>query len=244
MKKYNTQAIVLKNIKYKDSDKIFTLFTKDNGKISAIGRGVRKISSKRAGNLDTLNLISTSIYSNSNGIKNIEEVKTLESFKNLKNNLKKSLKAYYLAELIYKTTEETEEDEQSAKIFNLFVRTLKALDKNGYEGDLFVCYFEMNYMNILGYQFTVDRCHSCGKPITESWNRYTFNIDNGGIECDKCSKFGLSLSKDAALSLESVMRGNLTKEMHDLVGEIDKVLKIYIGRKLESKFKSLEINME
>ena len=61
MKKYNTKAIVLKSVKYKDADKIFTLFTKEYGKISAIGRGVRKINSRRSGNLDTLNYVSVGI---------------------------------------------------------------------------------------------------------------------------------------------------------------------------------------
>jgi len=239
MKKYNTQAIVLKNIKYKDSDKIFTLFTKDFGKISAIGRGVRKISSKRAGNLDTLNLVLISIYESDNGIRNIEEVKTLESFKNLKKDLKKSMKAYYIMELIYKSTEE---DESVPRIFELLIKSLKALEKNNYEGNLFVCYFEMNLMKLLGYQLTVDKCHKCERVLDDSWKKYTFNVENGGVECERCAGFGIDLSKEAALSLRKIMDGKLSKETHSLIDEIDKIMKIYIGRKLESRFKSLEID--
>ena len=239
MKKYNTQAIVLKNIKYKDSDKIFTLFSKDYGKISAIARGVRKISSRRGGNLDTLNFISVSIYEGSNGIKNIEEVKTLESFKNLKKDLGKSMKAYYIVELVHKATEE---DESFSGIFELLVKSLKALEKNGYAGDLFVTYFEINLMKILGYQLTVDKCRKCERVLDETWKKYIFNVENGSIECEKCAKFGVGLSKDAALAFGEIYKGKMTKEMHKLVPEIDKIMKIYISRKLESKFKSLEID--
>jgi len=39
MNKFNTKAVVLKSIKYKDFDRIFTLFTKEHGKMSAIAGG-------------------------------------------------------------------------------------------------------------------------------------------------------------------------------------------------------------
>ena len=238
MKKYNTQAIVLKNIKYKDADKIFTLFTKDYGKISAIARGVRKINSRRSGNLDTLNLISLSIHEDDHSIRNIEEAKTIESFRDLKKDLNKSVKAFYIAELILKSTEE---DENIPRVFDLIVKTLRAINKNSYEGDLFVCYFEMNLMKLLGYELTLDKCKKCGRVLSKNWKKYFFNVDNGGIECEKCSKFGISLTKEACLYLHNISIGKLTKEMQLKVEEIDKLMKIYISRKIESKFKSLEI---
>jgi DNA repair protein RecO (recombination protein O) len=238
MKKFNSKAVVLRSTKYKDSDKIFTLFTKEYGKISAIARGVRKISSRRGGNLDTLNLISVKIHESSNGIKNIEEVKTIESSKNIKKDLAKSLKAYYIAELIHKSTEEGEKLEP---IFDLLIKFLKILEKNGYSGDLFVTYFETNLMKLLGYELTLDRCRKCGRSLDENWDKYTFNLETGSIECEKCSKFGIEMSKKCALAFKSVSNGKMNKEMHSFFPEMDKIMKMYIGRKLESKFKSLEI---
>lgn len=239
MKKFNTQAIVLKNIKYKDSDKIFTLLTKDMGKITAMARGVRKIISRRAGNLDTLNLISVGIHESIGGIKDIEEVKTLESFRNLKKDLKKSTKAYYMVELIHKSVEENEEVKE---IFELLVKSLKSLDKDGYSGELIVSFFELNLMKLLGYQLTLDKCRKCGRLLDKSWKRYTFNVENGSLECENCAKYGVSVSKEASLEFLNVFNGKLTKESQKVSSEIDKIMKIYIGRKLESKFKSLEID--
>lgn len=239
MKKLKTQAVVLKNIKYKDSDKIFTLLSKDFGKISAIARGVRKISSRRAGNLDTLNLVSISLHEGNGGMKNIEEVRTLESFKNLKKDLKKSVKAFYLVELIHRAIEENEE---VSKIFDLLVGSLKALQKDGYYGELIVSYFEMNLMKLLGFQLTLDKCRKCGQALDGSWKRYSFNVENGSFECENCVKYGVGVSKEAALEFINVFNGHLTKESQAVAAEIDKIMKIYISRKLESKFKSLEID--
>ena len=152
MKKYNVRAVVLKSLKYRDSDKIFTLLSKEKGKISAIGRGVRKISSRRNGNLDTLNLISVSIHEDRVGFKSIEEVKTIESFKNLKKDFGKSVKAYYLIELVHKSIEE---DEPVPEVFNLLVKCLKALDKNNYSGDLYISYFEINFIKYWGIRWAL-----------------------------------------------------------------------------------------
>ncbi len=241
MKKYNVRAVVLKSLKYRDSDKIFTLLSKEKGKISAIGRGVRKISSRRNGNLDTLNLISVSIHEDRVGFKSIEEVKTIESFKNLKKDFGKSVKAYYLIELVHKSIEE---DEPVPEVFNLLVKCLKALDKNNYSGDLYISYFEINFMKILGYQMGFDKCGICGKKLDDSWKEYYFNVENGSIECGDCSKIGLSISKGAALALNRISNGKLEKDDQKIFEEIDKILKMYIGRKLENKFKSLEIDLD
>lgn len=239
MRKFNTNAIVLKSIKYRDSDKIFTLFTKDYGKISAIARGVRKISSRRSGNLDTLNFVDVSIHEDSRGFKNIEEVRTIESFKKVKSDLGKCAKAYYIVELVHKAVEE---GDKVSGIFELLIKCLKALDKNGYSGDLFITYFEINLMEMLGYQMSVKKCRKCGRVLDDNWKKYSFNVDNGSIECENCAKFGIDISREAALVMEPIYAGKMDKKMHGVVSEIDKIMKIYIGRKLENKFKSLEID--
>lgn len=241
MKKYNVRAVVLKSLKYRDSDKIFTLLSNEKGKISAIGRGVRKISSRRNGNLDTLNLISANIHEDRIGYKSIEEVKTIESFKNLKKDFGKSIKAYYLIELVHKSIEESE---SVPEVFNLLVKCLKALDKNNYSGDLYVSYFEINFMKILGYQMNFDNCRVCGKKLDDSWKNHYFNLENGSIECGDCSKIGINISKNAAMSLNRIFNGKLEKSDHKIFEEIDKILKMYVGRKLENKFKSLEIDLD
>jgi len=148
VKKYNTEAIVLKSINYKDKDKIYTVFTERYGKFSIVGRGVRKISSKRGGNLDSLNHISIKVTEMDNGLKNLDEVIVLNSFKDIKANYPKSLKAYYFAELINKNIEESFED---PKVFKLFKRCLEILDKDSLPVPILTLFFEMHLLKELGY---------------------------------------------------------------------------------------------
>lgn len=148
MKKWNTEAIVLKSINYKDKDKIYTIFTDRYGKFSIVGRGVRKISSKRGGNLDSLNYVSIKLTEMDNGLKNLDEVIVLNSFKNVKNDYELSLKAYYFAELINKNIEEGFED---IKIFKLFKKCLEILDSRSLSLDILTLFFEIQLLKELGY---------------------------------------------------------------------------------------------
>src|SRR5690606_7475011 len=55
---YLTSGIVLRRRDYKEFDRLYTLYTEDYGKIEAIARGSRKITSKLAGHLEPMSYSS------------------------------------------------------------------------------------------------------------------------------------------------------------------------------------------
>jgi DNA repair protein RecO (recombination protein O) len=154
MRNYNIKGIVLKSTNYKDADKIYSVLTRELGKISVLGKGVRKISSRRGGNMDTINLISAKLSENRKGFKRLEEVKTIDSFKEIKESYELSCAAYYMAELIYRSLEEEEESE---KIFNLLVKCLKVLTNPTIRPGLITNHFELGLLGALGYEYQADR---------------------------------------------------------------------------------------
>jgi len=96
---YRTQGIVLKKVDQGEADRMFTFYTKDFGKLEVLGRGVRKIKSKLRGGLETfrfseVEFIQGRVY------KTITDVRLIDSFKNLRNDLKKLTLAYRLSELL------------------------------------------------------------------------------------------------------------------------------------------------
>lgn len=48
---FHTQGVILKKSPYREFDEIFTIYTKDFGKIEAIGRGIKKPAAKLANHL-------------------------------------------------------------------------------------------------------------------------------------------------------------------------------------------------
>lgn len=79
MKSFNTLAIILGNKNFGENHKLIFLYSKDLGKIKAIAKGARKITSKFSGHLETLNIVEAQLYF---GPKNIliTEINTLKSF--------------------------------------------------------------------------------------------------------------------------------------------------------------------
>jgi len=149
MPSFTTKAVVLKNFDFKDTDKIYTLLSEDRGKISGIGKGVRKVSSRRGGNLDTLNLIEVQLNEHASGQNYITEVKTLKPFRKIKENLELSNQAFYMAELINKFIDQ---DENVKPIFDLLISSLESLQTGPGKVSLKVNKFEIKLMQILGYQ--------------------------------------------------------------------------------------------
>ena len=149
MAKFNTEAIVLKNIKFKDTDKIFTLLSRDRGKISAVAKGVRKVSSRRSGNLDTLNQIEVQLAEHVSGQNYLSEVKTKNGFKKVKSDYDLSKKAFYIVELVNKSIWE---DESSHEVYDLLLSTLQSLDQGSEEPTVVINKFEIKFMQSLGYE--------------------------------------------------------------------------------------------
>lgn len=58
MQYLNDIGFVIKRVNLGEADRFVTLFTKNNGKIEVLAKGVRKISSKRASHIELLNLIN------------------------------------------------------------------------------------------------------------------------------------------------------------------------------------------
>ena len=83
-----------------------------------------------------------------NGLKNLDEVVVLDSFKNIKSDYDLSLRAYYFAELINKNIEDGNED---IKIFKLFKKCLEILDKRALSIDVATLFFEIQLLKELGY---------------------------------------------------------------------------------------------
>ena len=58
---YRDEAVVLRTYRLRESDRIVVLLTRDNGKVRAVARGVRKTNSKFGGRLEPMSHISVQL---------------------------------------------------------------------------------------------------------------------------------------------------------------------------------------
>lgn len=233
MKSANFDALVIKSVNFSDSDKIFTLFTKDLGKISAKAKGIRKINSKRMSTLDTLNLIRVGLYGEGE-IRTITETRLLFSFSNLKSDLSKLRTSYYFLELINRLIYETEDN----RVYELLLKCLKRLDEKDFNDTRVENFFEMSFLDILGYELTFDKCSRC--KITDFIKlKYSFNFEDGGLVCENC-QFSENFYTYNDINTILYLKG-YSKDTQNLnFYKIDSVLKFYINSLLSDTPKTLK----
>jgi DNA repair protein RecO (recombination protein O) len=108
MNNFKTDGIIIKRTSSGEADSVLTFLTPYYGKMHAIAKGSRKITSKRAPNLELFCKTSFLIYRGKNSLY-VQEAKALATYEHMKKNLDYIQNAYQIAELIAILTRENQE---------------------------------------------------------------------------------------------------------------------------------------
>jgi len=121
---YRVEGVIIGKVDVRDADRLYILYTKEQGKIAVIAQGVKKISSKLAGSLE---LASTGTFTIAKG-KAFDRIATFdvsEYHSALLGSLDHTAAALYCFEIIDQLVKESDPDPE---IFFLIIDFLKALN--------------------------------------------------------------------------------------------------------------------
>lgn len=118
-----TEGIILKRINYGEADRILTIYTKHYGKIRALAKGVRRITSRKGGNVELFNQ-AVLFFNKGKNLDLLTEAQVINSFKSWRRDLKKVAVAYYFCELVDKLTPE---EQPNQAVFQLLSRYLSKI---------------------------------------------------------------------------------------------------------------------
>lgn len=233
---YKTRAIIIKRTNLGEADKIVTIYSENLGKIKTIAKGVRKIRSKLAGNLELFCLSDLNLAEGRN-LDIITSAVIDKCYFNLRNNLQSTKNAYYFGEIVDKLTEEKD---VHPEIFTLLDNVLENL--NSIQSNILIPYFEWNFSSEIGYHPELYFCIICRKKIAENDKNY-FDFDRGGLICNNCNKGSLAISIPAIKLLRLFLKHqlqNLSKinlDQKTLI-EVKNITRNYLNYKAEKDFKS------
>jgi DNA repair protein RecO (recombination protein O) len=191
---YKTQAIVLRQRKLGEADKIVTLYTAHGGKVDAVAKGVRRTKSRLAGHLEPLTLGSY-LLAEGRELDIVTQAETVDAFAAMRDDLERVSRGLYCAELVERLTPERSEGNP---IFRLLQQTLGYLSTEA-SYDLAVRRFELRLLGELGYHPALINCAVCDRrlePVENYWS-----VSAGGAVCPTCSDESLRL---APLSLNAL----------------------------------------
>ncbi|HQY21420.1 MAG TPA: DNA repair protein RecO [Ignavibacteria bacterium] len=143
-----TDVIVLKSIKYGDTSKIVTLYSKDLGKVKAIIKGARNYKSGMSGIFQTLNFLSVIIYfKESREIQNLSKAEFITSFKNITEDFDKLQIALRVIEIINKSLPDMDPNPELFKIASVFFTGINNPDS---DNKLLLLNFQIEFLKISG----------------------------------------------------------------------------------------------
>lgn len=139
-----TEGLILRRVNFGEADRVLTVLTDRYGKISVIARGVRKITSRRAGNIEVLNRVKLHLFKSKSYT--LTEAESIETFQSIKDNLTLSTYAFHLLELIHRLVPE---EQRNPNIYLLVLETLELLKSSPRQ--IFVRGFEVKLLTLLGF---------------------------------------------------------------------------------------------
>lgn len=148
MRSYKTTGLIIKRINFSEADRILTVFTKEFGKIKVLAKGVRRITSRRGGNVELFNLTQITLHRGKN-FDLLTEAQVINSFFNLRTDLNKIGLCYHLCEIIDGLCPEFQENYQ---IFDELIKLLNTLNQQSVISHWeIINYFEIFLLRELGF---------------------------------------------------------------------------------------------
>jgi DNA repair protein RecO (recombination protein O) len=172
---YKAEAFVLRHRVLGEADRVLTLFTREHGKISAVARGVRKVTSKRGGALEPLGHVRVLLARGRGALDVLAQVEVVEGMAPLRADLHRFGQAALIAELLEAAVPD---HEPHPALFVLLGQAL-ALVRDHPEAPASP-WFALHLISLVGFQPALDHCAVGGEGTgaAPAWSHPL-----GGVVC-------------------------------------------------------------
>ena len=153
-----TNALVLREVRYKEADRILTLLTSTDGKITVKARGALRKGSKTAAATQQLTYSEMTLFGN-RGKWTVNEAVIKEAFPGLRRDMENLALGCYFAECLEALSVE---DQPEPAILQLGLNSLYALSNQLYPPEQIKAAFELRLMCLTGYTPELSACPACG----------------------------------------------------------------------------------
>lgn len=234
-----TRGLILREAKYKETDKILTILTETDGKISAKARGVTRTRSRLAAATQLLTFSDITFFGNRDKW-TINEAQTVEQFRGLRGNLELLALGSYIAELLEAVSDEGVAEPE---ILQLGLNALYALSNHVCPPKQVKAAFELRLMCLAGYRPEIEACAGCGKEEMDSARLFP---EHGEIYCPDCRAVGgLALTHSVIDAMRYIVSADakrvfafkLPADELDTLGEVCESYTLY---ELDRTFGSLD----
>jgi DNA repair protein RecO (recombination protein O) len=183
-----TEAIVLRTMKYRDSSKIATLFTREYGKLSVVAKGARDRTRRFGSSLDALNHVQAVIYKkDGRDLHLLSQCDVLNHFDDLSKDLDRLTAGMTILELVQAVARV---EEESSAMFDIVREGLETLEHTR-DPSAVVLHLELKLLDIMGFRPQLSSCSGCGaslKVADRGTIQGVLRLTPGGYFCTICDR--------------------------------------------------------
>ena len=232
-----TKGIIISESNMGDFDKMLTMLTPGQGKISCVAKGARRPKSSLLAGTQFLCFGEYIMYKGAENY-SINSCETIEMFYNIRVDLDKLEEAVKITKIIQDVTGE---NENCYKILQLYLNTLFMISEGEKNADFIISVFKLKLLCYLGLRPKIEFCVNCEKKE----NLLFFSIKDNGLKCIECAKLdkgAIQISQSTWLAIKYIVLAPPKKLFSFNLGEnsqkeLELVSRIYFNEKLEKEYK-------
>ncbi|MGH2616925.1 MAG: DNA repair protein RecO [Thermomicrobiales bacterium] len=242
---YRCEAIVLARMDLGEADRIFTLYSRQHGKLRVIAKGARRPLSRLGPHLDYFSR-SQLMLARGRELDVVTGAETEDAHLAIRTDLDAFGHASHLVEILARLTEDRQEN---AAVFDLLASSLRLL-ADGVDPFHVTRHYELALLILLGFRPELYQCIECRAALTPA--PHQFAVEMGGFCCEPCHKRGASarvVSVEAQKYLRALDRGGLSATVRlrieqPLRDELEGLLGAYLRHFAERDLGSLRVLRE
>lgn len=193
---YKDEALVLRTMRLGEADRIVTLIGRENGRIRAVVKGVRRTKSRFGARLEPFSHVSLVLWRGKGDLDTVTQAEVLHAFRPVREDLRR----YSFGAVMLEACDRViQEKEHSGVLLDALVHSLQRLAVD--DSPLVPAQFLLKLSAVAGFSPALGMCAECDAPA--SW----FSPGQGGSVCPRCR----------SLDAEEVGPGVL-ELMSDLIG--------------------------
>ncbi|MBP1647379.1 MAG: repair protein RecO [Bacteroidetes bacterium] len=197
-----TEAVVLKTMKYRETSRIVTLYSREFGRLVVIAKGARERNNRFGSALNLMSYVQAVIYRKENrDLQLLSQCDSIDSFNHICEDMERVATGMAVVELMDAVTHA---EERNTPLFGLLVQTLGTVNTAQKNVVNALYAFEVRLLDILGFRPNFLTCFHCGIPMNEESvgrSGAGLNVSSGGILCSNCSSRGMGMDTVSAGSV-------------------------------------------
>jgi DNA repair protein RecO (recombination protein O) len=238
---YRDDGIVLRTQDLGEADRIVTVLTRRNGRVRAVGKGVRRTKSRFGARLEPFTHVDLQLHTG----RSLDVITQAETARAYGEPLWPDYPRYTSGIAMLETAERFTpvEKEPALRQFLLLVGALRALGAGEHVPRLVLDAYLLRSLAVAGYAPALGECAVCGSPEAGSGGSRVFAIAAGGVTCRACRPAGAATPSAHTVELmDALLRGDW--ERADAAGqryqvECSGLVAAYLQWHLEHSIRSL-----